>query len=128
MVWLAVLAAVAIACATPAEARRRAPKRSRQDAPATRADVARAIEPESGAASGGPVQLLADARATRSARPVLDARRTDDGRVITANDVMNIEDVAIDACDEMGSASTRVSRLTSEIEQLRREIRDLRRR
>lgn len=102
-----VLVALAIALAAPAsEAGRRTAKNRSEDAPVTRAEVAKTLEP------------VFD-RSTPK-RP--------DGRVITGRDIANLEPVAIEEADELAATSTRVSHLTARIEQLREEVRELRRR
>lgn len=98
------LAAFALILAVlPAGASARAPKHREveDDRPVTRAEVATALE------------------------PVFRARLTRNGRQVTGQDITDIEDSAIHVTDEMASAQTRVAQLTREIEELRREIRDL---
>jgi hypothetical protein len=102
-----LLTALALALAAgDGEAGRRRAKASHDHRPATRAEVAAALEP------------LLDRQTL--ARP--------DGRVITGQDVANLESVAIDASDEMATTGTRVENLTAQIEQLRQDIQDLGRR
>lgn len=60
-------------------------------------------------------------------QPVIDARTADDGRQYTARDIANLEDTAITITDETVNTQERVARLNFEIEQLRRDIQELRR-
>lgn len=98
------LALVLVMVPGAAEARSRKHREIREDdRPATRAEVAVALQ------------------------PVIDARTADNGRQYTARDVANLEDTAITITDETVNTQLRVARLDAEIEQLRRDIQELRR-
>lgn len=96
------LALVLVMVPSQTEARSRK-HRPEGDRPATRAEVAVALQ------------------------PVIDARTAENGRQYSARDVANLEDTAIRITDETVNSQERVARLTAEIESLRRDIRELRR-
>ena len=100
----ALMLALSLFSTAPAWARTRRPAPEPDDRPATRAEVAKALE------------------------PVIDASHTADGRQITAQDVVNLEDVSIHVSDETAATELRVERLRAEIEQLRADIAQLKRR
>lgn len=104
---MVVLALVLASLAHDADARvrrRRERDVDRDDTPVTRAEVARAM------------------------LPLVDANTTANGRQITGQDVANLESLAIQSSDEMVAEQTRVARLQAEIEQLRHDIEELKRR
>lgn len=96
-----VLVLVMVPSRTDARSRKHRPERD--DRPATRAEVAVALQ------------------------PVIDARTDANGRQYTAQDVANLEDTALRITDETVDSQQRVARLTAEIESLRRDIQELRR-
>lgn len=97
------LALVLVMVPSQTEARSRKHRPEQGDRPATRAEVAVALQ------------------------PVIDARTAESGRQYSAQDVANLEDTAIRITDETVNSQERVARLTAEIESLRRDIRELRR-
>lgn len=98
-----LLALVLMSAPVAGRARRPAPDPA-DDQPVTRAEAAKAIE------------------------PLLDAHTTKDGRLVTAQDVANLEYSSLHVSDETVQTEARVVRLQAEIEDLRREIRELQRR
>lgn len=97
------LALVLLVVPSATDARSRKHRPAADDRPATRAEAAVALQ------------------------PVIDARTADDGRQYTARDVANLEDTAITITDETVNTQLRVARLNAEIDQLRRDIQELRR-
>ena len=77
--------------------------RDADDQPVTRAEVAVALE------------------------PALSAHTAANGRQYTGQDIGNLEKLAIESSDETVATEERVARLTAEIDQLRRDIQELRR-